>query len=181
MDWFLSLDPILLTIIAVQIILFAILFLLLILSRSEIREMKYRYLALEEYLGNGESRDLLQSSADMLRELEHDSRIKGKDISDLFEILSGCVQKVAILRYNAFNDVGSDLSYSIALLDYDDNGIVISGLYGRETSTTYAKPIEFGHSQYILTEEEEQVISLARKKHLGKTYFGDRKESDGFN
>ena len=180
MDWLLSLDPILLAALAVQIILFTIVFFLLILSRAELREMKYRYLALEDYLGDGESRDLLQSCAAILRELELDSRIKAKDISDLYEILSGCVQKVSILRYNAFSDVGSDLSYSIALLDNDDCGIVISGLYGRETSTTYAKPVENGRSQYILTGEEEEAISMARKKYLGRTYYGDRKERDEF-
>jgi len=47
--------------------------------------------------------------------------------------------KVGVVRYNAFDDVGSDLSFSIALLDDNDNGVVISGIYSRESSTTYAK------------------------------------------
>ena len=178
MERFLSIDPILLSIITVQFILLIPVIILLLNSRSEIKDIKYRYDSLVEYLGDGEAKDLLQECANMIRNLEYDSQIKEKDISELYELLSCCIQKVAILRYNAFADVGSDLSYSIALLDNDDNGIVLSSLYGRESSTTYAKPIDAGHSGYILTGEEEEAISLARKKHIGKSYYGTRKKME---
>ena len=178
MERLLSLDPLILAILTVQLTFLLFLIILLFVTRSEIKEIKYKYFSLMEYLSNGESKDLLQDCADLIRDLEFDSRIKEKDISELYEILSSCVQKVAILRYNAFSDVGSDLSYSIALLDNSDNGLVLSGLYGRETSTTYAKPVEQGRSNYILTGEEEQAIILAKKKHIGKSYYGIRKKME---
>ena len=77
-----------------------------------------------------------------------------------------CVQKVGIVRYNAFDDVGSDLCFSVALLDNNDDGIVISGLYARDSSTTYAKPIARGKSKYALSAEEIKALDIARKSRI---------------
>ncbi|HHW56273.1 MAG TPA: DUF4446 family protein [Clostridia bacterium] len=76
------------------------------------------------------------------------------------------IKKVGMVRYNAFPDVGSDLSFSIALLDSNDNGIVLSGIYGRNETATFAKPIEKGHSTYPLSAEEVQAIERAKRKAL---------------
>lgn len=78
--------------------------------------------------------------------------------------LKKCIQKSSIIRYRAFEDVGSDLSFSIALLDDNNDGIVLTGLYGRNESTTYAKPIDKGISRYDLSEEEQQVLDDAMEK-----------------
>ena len=75
--------------------------------------------------------------------------------------LKGCVNKVAIMRYKAFEDVGSDLSFSIAILDSYNDGVIITGIYSRHDSTTYAKPIDKGISRYELSEEELHVLNEA--------------------
>lgn len=72
--------------------------------------------------------------------------------------------KVSIVRYRAFEDVGSDLSYSIALLDNNNNGVILTGIYGRNESTTYAKPIDKGLSRYELSDEEKYVLKDAMNK-----------------
>lgn len=72
------------------------------------------------------------------------------------EQMKGCVQKVKLMRYNAFADTGSDLSYSLSLLDENNNGVVLSSIYGREDNRTYAKPIENGKSTYNLSDEEKR-------------------------
>ena len=82
----------------------------------------------------------------------------------LKESLKGCVQKVAIMRYKAFENVGSDLSFSIAILDGNNDGIILTGIYGREESTTYAKPVDQGISRYDLSEEEITVLNRAMNK-----------------
>lgn len=74
-----------------------------------------------------------------------------------------CIQKVNITRYNAFSDTGSDLSYSIAMLDNYNNGVIITSIYGRNESVTYAKPIENGKSNYPLSVEEEMVLDRCLK------------------
>lgn len=75
-----------------------------------------------------------------------------------------CIQKFGIVRFNAFEDMGSDLSFAIALLDYQNNGIVISSIYSRNESRTYAKPVITGQSSYFLTEEEKQALQQAIEK-----------------
>ena len=63
------------------------------------------------------------------------------------EEIKGCVNKVAIMRYKAFPDVGSDLSFSIAILDSYNDGVLITGIYSRQDSVTYAKPVDKGISR----------------------------------
>lgn len=75
-----------------------------------------------------------------------------------------CIQKFGVVRFNAFEDMGSDLSFSIALLDHQNNGVVISSIYSRSDSHTYAKPIVSGASSYFLTEEEKQALMQAIEK-----------------
>ena len=70
------------------------------------------------------------------------------------------------MRYQAFEDVGSDLSFSIAILDGNNDGIMLTGIYGRQESTTYAKPIDKGISRYDLSEEEIAVINEALIRNL---------------
>ena len=82
-------------------------------------------------------------------------------IENLNSNLANCIQKVGIVRYNAFKDVGSDLSFSLALLDEKNNGVVFNGIYSREMSNIYAKPIEKGNSKYTLSKEELESIQNA--------------------
>lgn len=71
---------------------------------------------------------------------------------------------VGIHRYNAFEDRGSDLSFSLAIVDDCLNGVVLSGLHTREETYVYGKPIEAGESQYALSPEEKTAINQAIKK-----------------
>jgi hypothetical protein len=79
------------------------------------------------------------------------------------------VQKVGTVRFCAFPDMGSDLSFAIALLDANDNGVVLSSLYGRNESRTYAKPIQGGKSTYQLSDEEKEAIARAMATHKDRS------------
>lgn len=72
-----------------------------------------------------------------------------------------CSQKMGIVRYNAFKDTGSDLSFALAILDDHNNGVVLNGIYARDSSNIYAKPVENGESKYILSNEEKEAIYKA--------------------
>lgn len=80
---------------------------------------------------------------------------------NLDEDISKCIQKLGIVRYSAFKDTGSDLSFAVALLDEKNNGVVFNGIYSREMSNIYAKPVENGNSRYTLSDEEIQAIEKA--------------------
>lgn len=75
--------------------------------------------------------------------------------------LRSCIQYIGIIRYNTFEDVGGDLSYAIALMDEEKNGVVLNSLYYREGCYTYGKPIIAGESKYQLSAEEQQAIDKA--------------------
>ena len=77
-----------------------------------------------------------------------------------------CIKKVGMIRFNPFSGVGSDLSFSIALLDGRNDGVVITSLYNREENRVYAKPIKDGQSQYSLSGEEKEVIERAKNPGL---------------
>ena len=82
--------------------------------------------------------------------------------------LSFCVQKIGIVRYNALDDTGSDLSYSIALLDENNDGIIITGIYGRTETISYAKSVKDGVSSYSLSVEELQALERAKANALDR-------------
>jgi hypothetical protein len=71
-------------------------------------------------------------------------------------------KKVGFIRYNPFDNLGGDQSFSLALLDSNDNGFVITSLFSREGNRVYAKTIKSGQSGYSLSGEEKQALEKAK-------------------
>jgi len=76
--------------------------------------------------------------------------------------VSQALRHVAVVRYDAFGDMGGRLSFSAALLDDAGDGMVISSIHARGESRTYAKGIVDGGSDVVLTPEERQALDAAR-------------------
>ena len=79
--------------------------------------------------------------------------------------LADAIRHVAVVRYDAFNDMGGRMSFSAALLDDAGDGVVISSINGRTETRTYAKGVKGGTSEAELSPEEVQVIGYARASH----------------
>ncbi len=77
--------------------------------------------------------------------------------------LGHALRGVGIVRYRALPDVGGDQSFSLALVDSEGNGIVLTALYLREGTRFYGKPLTAWNSPYPLTEEEKQALEQARQ------------------
>lgn len=73
------------------------------------------------------------------------------------------IQKAGVVRFNPFSDTGGDSSFSLALLDGNLNGIVITGLHTRERTRVYLKAVSKGKSRYELSNEEEKAVADAIK------------------
>lgn len=86
-----------------------------------------------------------------------------KEIKFLTEKMSTYKGKVEMVRYNAFGEEGNDLSYSVAFIDDNRNGVVLTSIYNRGESNSYAKPILNGSSNYKLSQEEISVVEKAQK------------------
>jgi len=78
-----------------------------------------------------------------------------------------CVQGIGLVRYSAFEDTGGDQSFSLALVDGNGDGMVVSALYGRDATRVYAKPVEGWTSSRPLAREEEQALTRARRVVIG--------------
>lgn len=83
---------------------------------------------------------------------------------DLEKMAKQSIQKVGLVRFNPFKDTGGDQSFAIALLDAEDNGLIISSLYSREGTRIYSKPIVKGRSTYPLSKEETASLKTASLK-----------------
>ncbi|WP_019914542.1 DUF4446 family protein [Paenibacillus sp. HW567] len=143
---------------AFVIILLAI---VLIVQGTKIRKMRRRYEAMMTGNGVEDLENLLidlKNQGDMLEEGQHEHKAM---IEAAQAKIRGMKSKVSLKRYNAFGERGNDLSFSLAILDDNRNGIVLTSLHNRENSYIYSKPLENGESPYSLSPEEKEVIALA--------------------
>jgi hypothetical protein len=101
-----------------------------------------------EHIGNLENR--LEEANTKIKELENKS--------------INFFQKFGMVRFNPFNEIGGDQSFSIAMLDNKNTGFVLTSIFIKESARIFAKPIEKGASQYQLSEDEKQAIEQAKKK-----------------
>jgi DNA gyrase/topoisomerase IV subunit A len=105
-----------------------------------------------------------ETPKDLSKKIERlEKEIKGinKSLEEIKEKEKKSLQKVGITRFNPFGEIGGDQSFSIAVLDENNNGFVITSHYGRESNRVYAKPIKEGKSEYLLSKEEGQAIVKA--------------------
>lgn len=107
----------------------------------------------------------LKEVLNYFKNLEKNFEKLSQELESLKKESQFSVQKVGIVRFNPFSEVGGNQSFSIALLDKNDNGIVITSLYTREGNRVYGKPIKGGLSEYSLSEEEKKAIVIAKSKN----------------
>ena len=152
-------------------VLVLVLIILAIINLISLRRLKNNYKKLMEVLGKGNNfNDMLKNYVmeveDASKEIE---RLKSKTDS-LQKNVEKCFKKIGIVRYNAFSETGGSLSFALALLDFENSGFVINGVYSRDnTTTTYAKPVVNGKSKYTLVKEEEEALEIAL--HSGYNCF----------
>jgi len=106
----------------------------------------------------------LLDQVDEVKKFQNDQQFV---VNRLSQRVSAQCGKVGVIRYNAFGDVGSDLSFSMAIVDDAQNGVVITSIFGREESRVYAKPLTAGTSVYKLSEEEQAAIRKAMNPPVG--------------
>lgn len=148
------------------IIIIIILFIMNIVTLRSLNGLEKRY---RKFMRGSNNKNLEEFIIGYLDSID-DVKNQYENIKELYNRLNSkvscCIQKISIIRYRAFEDVGSDLSFSIALLDEKNDGVIITGIYGRDESTTYAKPIDSGLSRYGLSQEEQQVLDECINKRV---------------
>ena len=149
-------------------IIIVLLFIMVIILFKSIGKLENKYRRLMRGTNGRNLEEMLLEKVDSIEEVKEISKKVISEYERLEEKMKECIQKVTIMRYKAFEDVGSDLSFSIAMFDDKNDGVILTGIYGRQESTTYAKPIDKGISRYDLSEEELYVLNEAINKYEEK-------------
>ncbi len=138
------------------------LFIIYIINSIQLLKLKKKYNNFMIKLGEGENIEntLKQYMEEVDKVNKENIEIKNY-CKQLEKNITKCIQRIGLIRYSAFKDTGSDLSFTLALLNEENTGIVLNGIYSREMSNIYSKPVEKGISTYTLSEEEKAAIEKA--------------------
>ena len=146
-------------------ILIMMAFLINILLYQKINRRMKRFelssLALQTFMSGQQLETLLQDCLQKIAPLEQTSSKMEARLSQVELKLRSGVDRAELIRFRAFENVGSDLSFAFALLNQEGSGVVLSSIHNRDESRLYAKPIKEGMSSYPLTGEEKEVIDRA--------------------
>ena len=111
-----------------------------------------------------DGKSLEQSMMDGFADVESVLKFTKQNRQDLKEInkkLVNTYNKVGIVKYDAFNEMGGKLSFSLALLNEKDDGFIINAMHSREGCYTYIKEIIAGKSVIVLASEEKEALDMA--------------------
>lgn len=111
--------------------------------------------------GAKELEEVLLSLGDDLKKLNVSEEEIVKYLETVERRLKKSVQGIGIIRFNPFDDAGSNQSFSVSFLNEEGDGVVISSLYSREKVSVYAKPIKNYESEYSLSDEEKEAVKNA--------------------
>lgn len=126
--------------------------------------MKKRYRKMMAGVDGANIERMLMGHIDEVKKVVEKSEQLDMENKRIDALLQTAVTRVGVVRFRAFEDMGSDLSYAVALLDSHNDGVVLSSIFGREDSRSYVKPITNGSSSYTMTQEEEQALHDAMAK-----------------
>jgi hypothetical protein len=157
MNAFLSVEVILF----VTLILTIISYFFIFMFALQAKRLRKKYVKLIAGIDVPNMEQIILQLQEQIIELKETQKAQEYELLQLQEKLKHMKSKLYIHRYSAFSNEFYGLSYSIALLDEFHNGIVITGLYNREQSYTYAKPIIEGQSHYQLSPEEKEAVIRA--------------------
>lgn len=131
----------------------------------KMNKLNKRYRKMMTGMENANIEKLLIEHIDEVRQAVTKVKELDNKCQQLDGIMQTAIQKVGMVRFNAFEDTGSDLSFALAVLDKKNNGVILSNIYGRNESRVYAKPIVDGQSTYHLSAEEKTALSKALEKN----------------
>jgi len=138
-----------------------LLFLWNIVLTIKFNRVKKQYRRMMDSAGIDNLEGVLIDIQDRMHALGERQQLQEAEIKSIVQAFGQYKGHVGIHRYNAFAEQGNDLSFSMALINAQQDGVVISGLHGRDETYVYAKPLTGGESPYALTPEEKQAITLA--------------------
>lgn len=146
-------------VLCIFVVLLFILFIISLVQMSLIKKRFSRFMRPTSKTHNVEA--MLIEYLDEVRSIKEVNSQLVIDVADLNNRMKNTLQKVGIVKYNTFEDVGGELSYAVAILDSQNNGIVFNSMYFRDGCYTYGKEIIDGKCTSKISDEEKQAIQKA--------------------
>lgn len=126
--------------------------------------MNRRYSSLMRSLAGGDVETALRSHSETVEAFAGRQDAHERRLRELADAQRRCIQRIGFVRFDAFEEVGGEQSFALALVDAEQNGITISNLYGRSESRVYAKSIQGGKPSHTLTQEETRALTQADER-----------------
>lgn len=128
----------------------------------KLKKINKNYKTFMKKIGNGNNIDeMLKNYINKVDEVSDKNEEIVNYCKTIDNRISLCIKKVGMVRYSAFKDTGSDLSFALALLNDNNDGVILNGIYSREMSNIYAKQVIDGKCSNKLSEEERQALEIA--------------------
>ena len=141
--------------------LIIILLILFIVQAVKLSKLSKRY---KKFMGGKNAKSLEKDIMGLYEDnkfLKTSMEKNKKDIQTLYRKFEGTFQKVCIVKYDAFNQMGGQLSFSLALLDENDNGFILNSVHSTEGCYSYTKEIKGGLCDISLGDEEKKALDIA--------------------
>jgi hypothetical protein len=151
-------------VILANLIITLVLIILVLTLSSRLTAARKRFKQLLNGESNMDVEQLILQVQSKLNKHQDELKLTLDQVHAISNTLKKMKGKVGIHRYNAFSDAGSDLSFTLALLDDYHDGVLVTGIHSREQTYLYAKPITNGESKYTLSPEEKVAINLTVKQ-----------------
>ncbi len=145
----------------VLLILAIVLLVLLILQIKRVNQLKIR---LDHFVQGKDGASLEQEITGVVEDnrfLKNTAEQNKKDIRTLYKRMETAYQKMGLVKYDAFQQMGGQLSFSLALLDENNNGFIINSVHSTEGCYSYTKEIRNGESAISLGTEEAEALAIA--------------------
>lgn len=130
---------------------------------SKMRKFQKAYISLQTFLSGTRLEDILRANLKEVRELGQQFKDNEARLSLAESKLRGGIDRAELVRFNSFQNMGSDLSFALALLNQEGTGVILTGIHSIEECRIYAKPVEKGQGLVRLNDEEKLAIERACK------------------
>jgi hypothetical protein len=137
--------------------------LLAVVATLRLRKMRRAYTVLQSAGGSDSFVDIVARKSAQVDDLRQDVTQVHQRLDAVQASLSDAISHIAVVRYDAFSDMGGRMSFSVAMLDDSGDGLVLTSINGRTETRTYAKGVKAGSSEASISPEEEQVIGWAMR------------------
>ena len=144
----------------------ALLLLAVLALGMRLARIRRTYARVLDSVPHGDLLAVVAQQIQSVKELQRTAELVSRESAQLRQRISSAVRTVGFARYDAFPDVGGQLSFSTALLDEAGDGVVLTTINGRTSSRSYAKAVKGGQSQYQLSDDEQAAIAMA----MGEAY-----------